>query len=191
MRKRNRMVKIINIFLITLFILIILLVIYLIKNKKYEINIESAISIKSNTGIIDSEYYKEFLSVVNKGKFKKTKKEYGGIHKELTIKTKDTEYKFYIYTDKNVVTYKLDNTTYVNEDINYINSLEKAIKKYDYSLVKLSATNITYYKGKIINSNAKYNVDLNGENTILVEFNKDFMKYFLMIVQYLFLKLKT
>ena len=68
MRKRNRMVKIINIFLITLFILIILLVIYLIKNKKYEINIESAISIKSNTGIIDSEYYKEFLSVVNKGK---------------------------------------------------------------------------------------------------------------------------
>ena len=55
MRKRNRMVKIINISLITLFILIILLVIYLIKNKKYEINIESAISIKSNTGIIDSE----------------------------------------------------------------------------------------------------------------------------------------
>ena len=173
MRKRNRIVKIINISLITLFILVILLVIYLIKNKKYEINIESAISIKSNTGIIDSEYYKEFLSVVNKGKFKKTKKEYGGIHKELTIKTKDTEYKFYIYTDKNVVTYKLDNTTYVNEDINYINSLEKAIKKYDYSLYKLSATNITYYKGKIINSNAKYNVDLNGENTILVEFNKD------------------
>ena len=53
MRRRNRIVKIINVSITITAILLVLLIIFLVKNKKYDINIKNATSIKNDINIID------------------------------------------------------------------------------------------------------------------------------------------
>jgi len=172
MRRRNRIVKIINISAIIIGILLVLLIIFLIKNKKYEINIKDVTSIKSDITIIDCEYYDELLNILNKGKYKKTDKQYGGMHKKLVVVSKSETYEFYIYEDKNIITYKKNNKIYVSDDSKYVKKIVEAINKYDYSLVKLEPIKIEYYKNKY-DFDTKYNVNLKGNNTILLTINKN------------------
>jgi len=172
MRRRNRIVKIINISAIIIGILLVLLIIFLIKNKKYEINIKDVTSIKSDITIIDCEYYDELLNILNKGKYKKTDKQYGGMHKKLVVVSKSATYEFYIYEDKNIITYKKNNKIYVSDDSKYVKKIVEAINKYDYSLVKLEPIKIEYYKNKY-DFDTKYNVNLKGNNTILLTINKN------------------
>ena len=96
MRRRNRIVKIINVSITISAILIVLLIMFLVKNKKYDINILNATSIKSDISVIDCNYYDELLDILNKGKYKKSSKAYGGIHKTIKISSEGNYYEFKI-----------------------------------------------------------------------------------------------
>lgn len=175
MRRRNRIVNIINATITIVAILAIVIILFSVKNKKYEIDIKSAISMRTNLTIIDCEYYDEVIKVLNKGVFKKTSKNYGGLQKTLRVDTGDDFYEFTVYEEENVITYKKDDTLYVNKDKKYVKSVADAIRKYDYALVNLDAATIQYYNGKM-EFDTKYNVKINGDNTILLTLNKNISK---------------
>lgn len=172
MRRRNRIVKIINTSFVLLVIFGAILTIFLIKNKKYKLDIESASSIVGDLIVIDYEYYDEFLKVLNGQNYKKSNKKYGGLRKEITITSENDVYEFSVYYKEKVITYELGGIIYVNKDIAYVNRVLDAIDKYDYSLVKLDAAKIEYYKNEYA-FDTKYDVDLKGNNTILLTINKN------------------
>lgn len=171
MRRRNRIVKIINVSITITAILLVLLIIFLVKNKKYDINIKNATSIKSDINIIDCTYYDKVLEVLNKGKYKKTDKIYGGLHKTINIIADNTYYEFKVYEDKNIITYKDGDELYFSNDVNYIKEVVEVITRYDYSLVKLDAVKIDYYNKKY-DFDSTYTVDLKGKNTLVININK-------------------